>query len=297
MKIAVVGAGAFGGYLAAKLLAAGEQVTVLAEDDHFDAIVSRGLHLIDPDGDITVRPWMLTNDPASIGPQDLVIAAVEAHELEAALSEVSHALTPETRILACQNSVDAPEIVAKTFGPERALIGVSRISVAMSEPGVVTRRGAQKSVSIGSLDGSQRSVSDILKRFRAAGIEVPTMRDVRVDLWKNFILYNAMSSLTAGTGQRIGSLRDTPECVELARQLMVETHAVGVASKVSLPRQVIDECMDTLLNAVEPFTQARSPEIDYACGAVARRGRALGVDVRASETIYALLKPIRAAAR
>ncbi|MEM9031590.1 MAG: ketopantoate reductase C-terminal domain-containing protein, partial [Pseudomonadota bacterium] len=169
-------------------------------------------------------------------------------------------------------------------------------------PGVITRYGVPRRFSIGALDGSQSSVGDILACFRAAGIEAPDLGDIRTDLWTKFILFNATSSITAGTRCRFGVLRDLPEVVDLARTIMKETHAVGVASGVPLPETLIEECLRLFLeelpsdgrtSTAHDLEDGRALEIDHISGAVARRGRELGVDVTASETVYALLRPWR----
>ncbi|MEM6824464.1 MAG: 2-dehydropantoate 2-reductase N-terminal domain-containing protein, partial [Pseudomonadota bacterium] len=139
MKIAIVGAGGIGGYLAVKLIVAGAEVALVARGSHRAAIAQRGLRLVEPDGGVTVRPPVLTDDLGEIGPQDLVIVAVKAHQLTEAITQLHPALGPETRVLPFQNGVDAPDLVARSFGRDRALIGVARIFANITAPGVITR--------------------------------------------------------------------------------------------------------------------------------------------------------------
>lgn len=302
MSIAIVGAGGIGGYLAAKLVAAGEEVALLARGGQLAAIRENGLRLIDPEGDLVVRPAVATDAAEALGRPELIVMAVKAHQLGAAIEQVAPAVAPGTRILPFQNGVDAPDMLAEAFGRDRALIGVARFFANITAPGVITRYGAPRGFTLGTMDGGQAGVADIVARFRAAGIVAPDHGDVRVDLWTKFILFNGASSITAGTRRRFGELRGHPEVVALVRRLMEETRAVGVASGVDLAEALVGQCMELFLTVLpeegrtstaHDLEEGRALEIDHICGAVARRGRALGVDVTASETVYALLRPWR----
>lgn len=302
MKTAIIGAGGIGGYLAARLVAAGGEVALVARGSQLEAIRANGLRLVDPEGDLTVTPATLTDDAARIGTPDLVVLAVKAHQLDAALRQIAPAVGPDTRVLPFQNGVDAPDMVADAFGPARALIGVARFFANITAPGVITRYGAPRGFTVGTMDGGQAGASRIIAMFRAAGVEAPDHPDVRVDLWTKFILFNAASSITAATRKRFGPLRGHPETVALVRRLMEETRAVGEATGIRLAPGRVEECMRLFLEVMpeegrtstaHDLEAGRALEIDYICGAVARRGRALGVDVSASETVYALLRPWR----
>lgn len=300
MRVAIVGAGGIGGYLAAKLTAAGHEVGVVARGGHLAALRNGGLRLIDPEGDLIVTPHVLTDDVAQIGRPEVIIIAVKGHQLAAAIDQITPAVSDATRVLPFQNGVDAPEMLARAFGREQALIGVARVFANITAPGVVTRYGGAPGFTIGTLNGAQSRVRDIIDLFNAAGINAPDHPDVRIDLWRKFVLFNAMSSLTAGTRKRFGPLRENPATAALARRLMQETWQVGRAEGVDLPEGMVDETVEVFRKVVpadgrtstaHDLEEGRALEIDFTCGAVARRGRALGVDVTASETVYALLSP------
>ncbi len=301
MRIGIVGAGGIGGYLAAKLIASGEDVRVLARGAQLAAIREGGLRLIDPDGDLAVEPE-ISDDAGVLGAPDLIVIAVKAHQLAGAIDQVAGQVGPGTRVVPFQNGVDAPDMLAEAFGPDRALIGTARVFANITAPGVITRYGAPRGFVMGALDGRQSGIADILDVFRGAGIDAPDHPDVRIDLWAKFVLFNAMSSLTAATRLRFGKIRANVETVALGRRLMRETLEVGRASGAPLPDTLLEGALDLFLNVLpdegrtstaQDVEEERALEIDYLCGAVARRGRALGVDVTASETIYALLAPYR----
>src|SRR5678816_4285521 len=84
MKICIVGAGAIGGYMGARLALAGQQVTLIARGAHLHAIQERGLTLQSADGTLEVaQPALATSDMSAAGPQDVVIVAVKVHGLAA----------------------------------------------------------------------------------------------------------------------------------------------------------------------------------------------------------------------
>ncbi|MEM9342906.1 MAG: 2-dehydropantoate 2-reductase [Pseudomonadota bacterium] len=300
MKIAIVGAGGIGGYLTAKLETAGTRVALLARGEHLAAMQRDGLRLIDPEGDLTVRPDALTDNPEEIGTPDLIILATKAHQLAEAIEQIKPAVGESTRVLTFQNGVDAPDMVAETFGRGRALMGVALILANITAPGVITRYGKPRAFIFGDMDGQQDPVADIREVLTSAGIMSANHPDVRVALWEKLVLFNAGSSITAGTRLRVGEIRKDPAACALARRLMEETYAVAVASGVPLPEDTVDKQFHVFKEVMPPEARTstahdleggRPLEIDFLCGAIARRGRELGLDVSASETAYALLSP------
>ena len=305
MKIAILGAGGIGGYLTAKLTLAGHPVALVARGAHLAAMQAGGLKLVEPDGAHVVRPAVLTQDVADIGTPDVVVVTVKGQQLADALDQIAPAVGPETMVMTVQNGVDAPEIAAAAFGAERVAICVARIFSNITGQGEVTRYGPMRSFTIGASDGRQNAprVARLREVLASAGVVAPDCADVRVDLWTKFMLFNAVSSTTAAARTRVGVVRDTPALAALARRLIRETYEVGRASGIALPdgapeavwnyiaTQMPDEARASTAHDLE---NGAALEIDTICGSVARRGRALGVDVTASETVYALLAPYRA---
>ncbi|GKY88339.1 ketopantoate reductase family protein [Sinisalibacter aestuarii] len=304
MKIAILGAGGIGGYLAARLARAGQPVALIARGAHLDAIRQNGLRLIEPDETITVRPDILTDDVTEVGTPDVIVVTVKAHQFAPALQQIAPAIGAGTRIMSVQNGVDAPDQAAEAVGRDRVLIGVARIFSNITAPGEITRYGPMRSFTIGDYEGAQgaNGVPELRAVLAAAGVLSPDCANVRVDLWKKFMLFNAISSMTAGARTRVGVVRALPEMTALARRLVTETWQVARAEGVAMPDSAIDEVWDFFQNTLPDEARASTAhdleggiplEIDHIAGSVARRGRALGVDVTASETIAALLAPYK----
>lgn len=304
MKIAILGAGGIGGYLAAKLTGAGTPVALIARGAHLDAIRAGGLRLIEPEGTQVARPEVLTDDPRAVGPADAVVVTVKGHQLTAALDQIAPAVGPGTLVVTVQNGVDAPDMAARAFGRERVAICVARILCNITAPGELTRYGTARSFTIGALDGRQQGagVGRLRAVLAAAGVDVPDCDDVRADLWTKFMMFNAASSITAGARVRVATLRETPELAALAQRLIRETWEVARAEGIALPERLRDDVWamirdkmpaEARTSTAHDLDHGRALEIDHICGSVARRGRALGVDVTASETVAALLAPYR----
>ncbi len=302
MRIGIVGAGGIGGYLTVRLVESGADVALIARGSHGAAISEHGLRMVSPDGEHVVRPAMVTDDPSRVGPRDLVIPAVKAHQLADAIDAARPLMGADSQALTFQNGVDAPALVARAFGRERALIGVARIFVNITGPGEITLREGFRSFVIGDIDGAQEGrAAPVIGAFRAAGIDAPDCADVRVDLWLKFLLFNAVSSTTAGARTTMGVVRQTPELWTLFADLVDETDAVGRALGIPLPEGAPARVMDVAAampagaraSTAHDLDAGRALESDWLCGALARLGDEAGVPVPASRTIAALLAPHR----
>lgn len=303
MNTAIIGAGGIGGYLGAKLLGADRPVTLIARGAHLQAIREQGLRLSEPQGDVTVRPE-ITDDPAQAGKADLVILAVKGQDLLAAIEAARPMVKDGTRVLPFQNGVEATGMVAEAYGSDAALVGVARIFANITAPGVVTRYGDIRSFTIGDAQGRQDDpfVSELRNTLADAGVDVPEVPDVRVDQWTKFLMFNALSSLTAAARTRMGTIQQTPELWAMVEGLVAETAAVARARGVPLPEGTEGKVIkaisrmpaDARASTAHDLEQGKPLEIDWICGAVARLGKASGVDTPLSRACHAILSPWKA---
>src|ERR1700690_1135804 len=106
MKIAIVGVGAIGGYVGIRLALAGEDVTFIARGANLEALRSRGIRLVTADGrEQAVAQVKATDDYTAAGPQDVVILAMKAHQVEAVTLEVPKLFGPDTLVVPMQNGI------------------------------------------------------------------------------------------------------------------------------------------------------------------------------------------------
>src|SRR5262249_6659536 len=119
MRIAAMAAGAIGGYFAARLAAAGHDVCFIARGAHRDAIAKNGLTIISALGDLHLSKPNVTDDPAKVGPVDIVLFAVKLWDTEKAAEQARPLVTENTRVITLQNGVDSVERIAAVLGVEQ----------------------------------------------------------------------------------------------------------------------------------------------------------------------------------
>jgi len=304
MRFAISGTGGIGGYLAARLVKAGNEVAVLARGAHLAAIRDRGLTVRPHQGEeVHVRPAVATDRGTELGVADVAIFAVKGQDLAAAIDEARPAVGPATLVLPFLNGVEAHERLAEAFGRERALIGIAHISAFIAEPGVVATAMPLADFLVGGLDGRQDAprVRAIIETFRAAGINAPDRKDLRLDLWSKLVFLTALAGTTAGARCNMGRVRAVPELWALYRRLAAETHAVGVARGIALAADAVEQTMrhaEKVPEAVRAsmahdLAAGKRLELDWLNGAVVRLGAEAGVPTPAHETVTALLAPWR----
>jgi len=152
MRIAVVGTGGVGGYFGGRLAQAGEDVVFLARGTHLRAILEHGLQVESADGDFTVCPAQATDDPAQIGPVDLVLLTVKGWQVPQAIETMRPLVGSESFVVPLLNGVEAPEQLAATFGTRCVLGGLCGLFGSVVGPGHIRNVFPRPFVTIGELD-------------------------------------------------------------------------------------------------------------------------------------------------
>ncbi len=223
MRICVVGAGAVGGVLGVRLAAAGLPVSVLARGATLAAIRSGGWRLrqVDDQGppERAVRVTA-SDDPAGLGPQDLVFLTVKAHSLPALAPSLAPLLGPDTVLVAALNgvpwwflhprrlhSVDPTGSVAASIPPSALLGCVVHLSASVAAPGVVALK-AENELILGTAlpQAGGPGTGPAAGALRAAGFSVRESADVRADIWYKLwgnMTVNPISALTGATADKI----------------------------------------------------------------------------------------------
>ena len=300
MKIAGMGAGGVGGYYGALLARSGQDVTFIARGEHLRAIQKDGLRIKSVHGDFLIHPARAVEDPAEIGPVDLVLFTVKTYDLAAAAVAILPILGPQTTILPLLNGIDAAEQIGGIAGAHRLIGGATWLSAAVEAPGIIGQYSPFRRVVAGELDGLETPrVRSIVEAFRAAGVETELATDIRKILWTKFIFIAATSAVGALTRVPIGDYRDVPETRAVLRAALEEVAAVGRAAGAALDPDVVErtiEFVDAAAPGIKPSLQrdvesGRQSEIEFMIGAVDRMGRNRGVPVPVLSLAYALLLP------
>ena len=144
MDIAVMGAGGVGGYFGGLLARSGHNVTFIARGPHLEAIRSNGLRVESGNDGIFTVPGNATDDPASVGHQELVLFAVKMYDNDDAIHAIAPMVGPDTIVLTLQNGIDNGERLVEVYGADRVMIGSAYLEGRISEPGVVTQGRARR---------------------------------------------------------------------------------------------------------------------------------------------------------
>jgi 2-dehydropantoate 2-reductase len=318
MKVAIIGAGAIGGYVGVKLALAGEDVTFIVRGANLAAIRQNGMKLIMADGSEHVaRNVRATNDYAEAGPQDLVILAMKAHQVEAVAHDVGKLFGPDTIVVTMQNgipywyfhkhggpklegtrvnSVDPTGVVGECIPAARVIGCVVYPASELMAPGVVKHIEGDR-FPVGELDGSaSQRVQRISACFANAGFKAPVLDNIRAEIWLKLwgnLTFNPISSLTHST---LVDICQYPLTRELAAAMMREAQAVanklGIEFRVPLDKRIagaekVGKHKTSMLQDVEA---GRAPEIDALVGTVVELGRLTDTPTPHIDTVYALVK-------
>ena len=317
MKIAIIGAGAIGGYVGVKLALAGNDVTLIVRGANLKAIKAAGMKLIMADGSQHVAPHVrATDDYAEAGPQDLVILAMKAHQLEAVAKDVPKLFGPDTAVVTMQNgipfwyfhqhagelagtrvrSVDPTGIVGEHLPADRVIGCVVYPASELIAPGVVRHIEGDR-FPIGELDGSSSPrVNRISACFAEAGFKAPVLSDIRAEIWLKLwgnMTFNPISSLSHST---LVDICQFPLTRDLAAAMMQEAqtvaHKLGIEFRVSMEKRIagaekVGKHKTSMLQDVEA---GRDPEIDALVGSVVELGRLTDTPTPHIDTTYALVK-------
>ncbi len=144
MRIAIMGSGGIGGYFGALLARAGEDVAFIARGAHLDSIRDNGLTVkTSYAGDFTIEA-KATDNPAEIGPVDLVLFCVKTYDTTAAAELIRPIIGPETAVLSVQNGIDNQERITTIIGPGHVIGAIARVSSVIEQPGVIAPGGPRR---------------------------------------------------------------------------------------------------------------------------------------------------------
>jgi len=317
MKVAVIGAGAIGGLVGARLAAAGEDVTFLVRGANLEAIARSGIRLIESDGsEHVVREVRATNDYREAGPQDVVISAVKANQVDAVSGELPKLFGPETCVVTMQNgipfwyfhgrpgpheglhveSVDPGGRIAARIPAARIVGCVVYPASDLVAPGVV-RHVEGNRMPVGELDGSRSErVVRIAAAFERAGFKAPVLDDIRAEIWLKLwgnLTFNPISALSHATLEDICRF---PLTRTLAASMMTEAQEVagklGISFRVSLEKRIAgaESVGPHKTSMLQDIEAGRQPEIDALVGSVIELGRRTGTPTPHIDAVYALVK-------
>jgi len=299
MRFAILGSGAVGGYYGAKLARVGHDVTFVARGAHLEAMKRDGLTIEnEPQGAIHVDNVRASDDPAALGPADLVIVSVKLWDTESAARSIKPIVGPDTAVLSLQNGVIKDEILRREF-PERSVMGgVAYVASHISRPGVIHQTGTMQRVIVGEYDGR---ISERAKKLHEAlarsGVTAELSGDVRRSIWEKFVFLVGLSATTTTMRRPLGAVRENPRSRAFLLEVMREVVRVGRAQGVALPEDFADQRLafaDTLpydmtSSMAHDLERGNPLEVEWLSGGVVKLGSQAGVPTPANESVCAIL--------
>src|SRR5215471_7178628 len=257
MRMAVVGAGGVGGGFGAALAKAGADVTFIARGTHLAAMKKDGLKVQGGRGETHLVPTKATDNPAEVGPVDIVLFCVKLWDVESAGERIKPLIGKGTAVVPLQNGIDAHERLLPIVGREALMCGVAQISASITAPGVITQVGTFMRMIFGELDGKRSTRGDdLLALCQKAGFDVSLSEAILTELWMKFILLATNSSITAATRQPLGKLRDDPDIRPIMIASFRETFEVGRAKGIALPADAVDRIVEFVGHGLAPAMKA-----------------------------------------
>ena len=306
MRIAVVGTGGVGGYFGGRLAQAGQDVVFLARGAHLRAIQEHGLQVESVDGDFAIRPVHATDDPARIGPVDLVLLAVKDWQVPPAVEMMRPLVGSETCVVPFLNGVEAPEQLAATFGTRRVLGGLRGLFGSVVGPGRIRNVFPRPFVTIGELDHAPSERCDHLRMvFEHASVQASIAADIHAALWEKLLFVGPFGGVGAVTRMPVGVLRRQVETRSLLEGTMREMFVLARALGMHVADEAVEKALALIDLSPEQATASmqrdimagRPSELESQLGVVVRLADRAGVEVPLHTFLYACLLPQERKAR
>ncbi len=315
MKVCVVGAGAIGGMMAAKLAQSGHELSVIARGAHLDAIRTNGLKYIENGEELVITDIFATAEMTEVTGQDVVLLGVKAHQIEPIADKLMGMLSETGVIATLQNgipwwyfqklsgeyqdrivrTVDPDGAIAAAIDPDRIIGCIAFPAATIDEPGVIRHIEGNR-FPVGELDGSESErVQSICNALVEAGFKSFVLPDIRSEIWLKLwgnLSFNPISALTHST---LVDICQFPQTRALAAQMMTEAQQIaeklGASFRVSLDRRIegaegVGKHKTSMLQDLEV---GKALEIDGMLGVVVELGEQTNTPTPAINTVFALV--------
>ncbi|MEP7222878.1 MAG: 2-dehydropantoate 2-reductase [Novosphingobium sp.] len=308
-RIAIVGAGAIGGWVGATLARAGHDVSVLARGATLEALLNGGI-VLEKDGQVISAPVRASADAASLGEQDIVVIAVKAQSLPALAPTLAPLVSDKTIILPLLNgvpwwfagedepliSVDPDGVLARSL-PFAQVIGcVVHASASVVSPGRAMLRMGDRLILGEPAGGRSERVEAVAALILGAGLPAVISENVRLEIWYKLwgnMTVNPISALTLATADRI---LDDPLVSRFILAIMAEARAIGAA--IGCPIEQSGEDRNTVTRKLGAFKTSmlqdveagRSIELDALLAAPREIAARLGQPVPAIDALLGLTR-------
>ncbi len=295
-RIAVVGAGAVGGYFGGMFARAGAPVVFIGRRHFADAVNAAGLALDKSQGQERIRV-AATTEISAIRDCSLILFCVKANDTEETAKQIAPLLQPDATVVCLQNGVDNADRI-------RAATNVTVIPAAVYVAVSVPEPGRVKHLARGDLiigPPSERT-TEVAKTSIRAGIPCRISENIEGELWVKLLCNSALNAISALAHARYGQIAENAGARKLMQQIVDEVLAVAEANSVVLPgisdrdsgmaaaMEIATQMADAFSSTAQDLNRGRPTEIDALNGYISRRGAELGVPVPVNHALFTLVK-------
>jgi 2-dehydropantoate 2-reductase len=306
-RIAVVGAGAIGGFLAGALAKAGFPVAVVARGAHLAAIRRDGVRVQSDLGSFAARVEA-SDDLRRLGDFDVLLLTFKAHQWPDFFAQLEPFAAGKSSIVTMQNglpfwhvrepplrSVDPGGAIGRLFPDDRVVGGVVHVSGELRGPGSVRQSGGLRYV-LGDPRGLRTDrVNALAEVFRRAGLAAEVDTDLRATVWLKLVNNAGLNPTSVLRGMKIKPMLADPDARALVREMMTEAlhvgEAMGIVSSVDVDARIeyAARLADVKTSMLQDYERGRSLELDPILGAVIELGQRYGVPMPRLRDAYAQL--------
>jgi len=303
MKIAIVGIGGVGGYyggLLAKRYSADEDVEIvfIARGDHLKQIKKNGLNLITEKGTFTVRPDLVTDNPADCGIFDCVIFCVKAYGLEESAKLLLPSIDENTVVISLLNGVDNTDRLRTVLNKGKIFNGCVYIGAHIVRPGVVQQAGSLNKLFFGNESDDKIEANHIEHILKEANIDAQYRTDIKHIVWEKYVLISAFATATTFLDKTMRDVIDSEKGKELLDNLLTEVFRVSEAKRIELPKNIKEEIIakvstfppEIKTSMQMDFEKGNQTELETFTGYIVREARKHGLSSPTYKRIYAALQ-------
>ena len=299
MHVLILGAGALGSLMGARLSKTEVQTTLYStNEDHTRAILKNGLLVEELDGSTQTFPMTACSTPHAVDKAaDVVLVTVKSYATRQAVSSILRCCNRATVFLTLQNGIGNWEQIAQAARPEQALLGTTAQGATLLEPGRI-RHGGNGPTFIGERDGPPTArVHDIVKVFMTAGL--PTGSSDRMEhlIWEKLMVNVGINAITALTNIRNGVIADLEAGRSLSRIAVLEALQVAQSKGFSLGEEMVERVLNvaraTAVNRSsmgQDVDRKKRTEIDAINGAIVQFAEEAGIAVPVNRTLTQLIQ-------
>ena len=295
-RIAVVGAGAVGGYFGGMFARAGAPIVLIGRRHFADAVNSNGLVLDKSEGQERIRV-AATTEMSAIRDCSLILFSVKANDTDETAKQIAPFLQPDATVVCLQNGVDNADRVRAATNVV-TVPAVVYVAVSLPEFGRV-KHLARGDLIIGPLSERTTEVANV---FNRAAISCRISENIEGELWVKLLCNCALNAISALGHARYGQIVQSGDAKQLMQDVVDEVLAVARAAGVVLPgvddresgmaaaMKIATQMADAFSSTAQDLNRGRPTEIDALNGYIVRQGAALAVPVPVNRALFTLVK-------